>query len=740
VTGRVGLPRYGADMRFRGECYRAGAVGRLRLVVAVAIVAVVAPLAAGAAPAFASDHMWSWGNGNWGSLGDGVSTVVEGSEVVGIPGGVCAVGVEGPCPSGPFLEDVTSMSAGGAHSVAVLDSGTVVAWGENELGQLGDGTDVGPSMCGRKGRVEVERVETEPCSPTPVAVSGLSGVVAVAAGVSHSLALLSDGTVMAWGGNSDGQLGDGTTKGSDAPVVVSGLSGVTAIAAGSDYSLALLSDGTVMAWGGNESGQLGDGSTKRSDVPVAVSGLSGVSAIAAATGGSHSLALLNSGTVMAWGADGEGQLGDGSTEGSDVPVEVSGLTGVTAIAAGEASSLALLSDGAIMSWGTNGGGQLGVGGRESIEFPHEMLAYSDVPVRVCAVGVEPVLLCRSGPFLGGVRAISAGSAYELAVLETSTVGWGDDCYGSGYSPCEPIGFPFIPEPPGGELGVAKLIAAGYGYNLVFGPPLPTLTRIYPTVGLDEGGESVTITGTELAEATAVHFGSVSAPSFTVHSESSITAVTPPEATGVVPVTVTTPQGTSPVVNGIFLHYIATFPRPTIKRLVPDKGPAAGGTSVFITGSGFYGASIAVHFGSTSATSVTVNEIPTEPEVNSLTVVAPPGTGDVAVTVTTLGGTSASTSKTAFKYGGPTVTGVSPGAGPTSGGTAVTVTGSGFAPGVAATSFEFGSALATSVECSSTTTCTMVAPAATKARTVDVRAVVGKAKSKKNAPADHFAYG
>ncbi len=93
----------------------------------------------------------------------------------------------------------------------------------------------------------------------PVAVSGLNGVTAIAAGLGHSLALLSNGTVMAWGSNEYGELGDRTKTESDVPVAVSGLSGVTAIAAGGIHSLALLSNGTVMAWGSNVFGELGDG-------------------------------------------------------------------------------------------------------------------------------------------------------------------------------------------------------------------------------------------------------------------------------------------------------------------------------------------------------------------------------------------------------------------------------------------------------------------------------------------------
>jgi hypothetical protein len=167
--------------------------------------------------------------------------------------------------------------------------------------------------------------------------------------------------MLAWGDNSLGQLGDGTSSDSDVPVAVSVSTGVKQISAGYFHSLALLSNGTVVAWGENDLGQLGDGTTTTSDVPVAVSGLSGVTAVAA--GGDHSLALLSNGTVMAWGYNQYGQLGDGTATGpemcgsqacSRVPVAVSGLTGVTAIAAGSGHSLALLGDGTVMAWDITG--------------------------------------------------------------------------------------------------------------------------------------------------------------------------------------------------------------------------------------------------------------------------------------------------------------------------------------------------------------------------------------------------
>jgi alpha-tubulin suppressor-like RCC1 family protein len=286
------------------------------------------------------------------------------------------------------------------------------AWGLNQSGQLGDGTSSGPETCG---------AEHKSCSTTPVAVSSLSGVTAVAAGRVDSMALLEGGTVMAWGNGSFGQLGDGSTENSDVAVAVCAagetapcanhLSGVRAIAAGSDHNLALLENGTVVAWG---AGALGNGTTEVSDVPLAVKELSGVRAIAG--GENHSLALLSNGTVMAWGANAAGQLGDGSTTSSDVPVKVKGLSGVVAIAAGSAYSLAVLSNGTVMAWGRNAFGQLGDGGE----------ANSDVPVAVCAVGEKAPCAKK----LEGVKAVSTGTEHALALLSNGAVlAWGNNGVG-----------------------------------------------------------------------------------------------------------------------------------------------------------------------------------------------------------------------------------------------------------------------------------------------------------------------
>jgi alpha-tubulin suppressor-like RCC1 family protein len=309
--------------------------------------------------------------------------------------------------------------------------------------------DSGPDICGTS--------TTSPCSTTPIAVSGLYGVTALAAGASHGLALLKNGTVMAWGNNQHGELGDGTTTRATHPVPVSGLSGVTAIAAGGFHSLALLSNGTVMAWGDNDSGQAAGGTfsgphgsfagpdscgglgTPCSTTPALVSGLSGVTAIAA--GGDFSLALLSNGTVRAWGDGSYGDLGNGSVglpngtdsgtdncaeevEGifpawcSPTPVPVSGLSGVTAIAAGEHNALALLGNRAVMAWGLNDVGELGDGTSTGPDecYALDGLLFTEIP---CAT--TPVAVAELGP----AAAVSTSGANGLVLGVTGSVAaWG----------------------------------------------------------------------------------------------------------------------------------------------------------------------------------------------------------------------------------------------------------------------------------------------------------------------------
>ena len=125
-------------------------------------------------------------------------------------------------------------------------------------------------------------------SSAATAAGGTAGVVEVSAGAEHSLALMPDGTVRAWGGNRFGQLGDGTTTDRWVPVQVVGLTNVVQVSAGSFYSLAVRGDGTVWSWGWNRDGQLGNGSRHDSHTPVQVAELTDVASVSAYR---HSLAL-----------------------------------------------------------------------------------------------------------------------------------------------------------------------------------------------------------------------------------------------------------------------------------------------------------------------------------------------------------------------------------------------------------------------------------------------------------------
>ena len=147
--------------------------------------------------------------------------------------------------------------------------------------------------------------------------SSLTDVIKIASGGYHNVALMSDGTVYAWGLNDVGQLGDGTTTTRTAPIQVSGLETVTEIAAGENHTVALKSNGTVYAWGYNSSGQLGDGTTTIRSTPVQVLGVGGVGTLTDVTqiaaGAYFTVAVKSSDTVCAWGQNNYGQLGDGTT-------------------------------------------------------------------------------------------------------------------------------------------------------------------------------------------------------------------------------------------------------------------------------------------------------------------------------------------------------------------------------------------------------------------------------------------
>ena len=289
---------------------------------------------------------------------------------------------------------------------------SIVTWGDNHSGQLGDGSTVSNR-------------------PYIGALSLAGPWHAIAAGGGHSLALKIDGTVWAWGENGRGQLGIGTTTNANQPFTTQ-IDHVVAIAAGGLHSLALKNNGTVWAWGENDDGQLGEGTNNDAASPVQVKAFTLVRAVAIAAGDKHSLAVDGNGEVWAWGKNDFGQLGDSSIVNRSTPVKVKQLTSVTQVAAGATHSLARKSDGSVWAWGDRRHLQLG-----DAALPPS----SWTPVRVqFGLPVTPP------QYISDIVTIAAGGEHNL-VLNTNSemLAWGSDKYlessgiGGGFGSTAPDG-------------------------------------------------------------------------------------------------------------------------------------------------------------------------------------------------------------------------------------------------------------------------------------------------------------
>lgn len=322
---------------------------------------------------------------------------------------------------------VKAIAAGTEVSYAVLDNGTVWAWGDNEWGQLGIGNEINQPY---PTRVPIDRVQ------------------AVAVGRNFTLALKEDGTVWAWGDNRWGQLGDGTTATRVVPAPVKGLTGVKSIVAGDSNALALKEDGTVREWG---LGWKGD-----STFPIVEPAKVAISdVVAISSQGSESLALKADGTVWAW------DKGDLSPDGVSYIAEVSQvpISNITAVCGGE-SAFALKEDGTIWTWGYNPTGQLGA---VTTGFEQATPVRTDRLQNVSFIGTngwtsfagtcdgrtftwggglgqgmqgtgertsETIEAPEPVPGLAGLKAISVGYRHCLAIKDDDTLlAWGANDYG-----------------------------------------------------------------------------------------------------------------------------------------------------------------------------------------------------------------------------------------------------------------------------------------------------------------------
>jgi alpha-tubulin suppressor-like RCC1 family protein len=280
-----------------------------------------------------------WGYNKNGELGDG--TNADSSVPVDVHG---------------LANGVVSIGAGDDHTCAVLDDGGVECWGYNKYGELGNGTEIDSNV--------------------PVKVYGLNvGVIAVAGGWDHSCALTVLGGVVCWGNNEYGQLGNGSAVESrSTPVIVQGLTqGVSAISAGGGHACALLQDASVVCWGNNQYGQLGDGTGENRKTPVAVISLPiRVGQIAA--GRNHTCAVGNLGELFCWGWNYYGQLGNGFRTSSTKPVEADEfMYGALGAALGWGFTCAVTDPGGIQCWGLNESGQLGDGTNANGYLPVDVI-------------------------------------------------------------------------------------------------------------------------------------------------------------------------------------------------------------------------------------------------------------------------------------------------------------------------------------------------------------------------------
>ncbi|MBI3071699.1 MAG: hypothetical protein HYY84_06170 [Deltaproteobacteria bacterium] len=299
-----------------------------------------------------------WGRSNYGNLWDGqFSTTYNRPNATRGP-----IGIESPI----------QIASGGyekAHTCSVMSSGKVKCWGDNSVGQLGDGTKETSSL--------------------PKAVAGLPSALGIAVGVDHTCALTAEaGKVFCWGANDRGQLGDGTTNQSSTPREVAGLVNAIAVGAGHLSTCALIADGTAKCWGDNTHGTLGNGTYgNTSAIPVAVSGVAGARSLA--MGHYHACVLDGEGATKCWGLNDSGQIGDGTTNSKLQATRVVGLS-ATEIAAGSKFTCAIVGNGRVKCWGEGTYNNLG----------RASTANSSAPVLVEGIGDNEAKSLHLGSFHG----------------------------------------------------------------------------------------------------------------------------------------------------------------------------------------------------------------------------------------------------------------------------------------------------------------------------------------------------
>ncbi|MGK7312150.1 MAG: Ig-like domain-containing protein [Candidatus Longimicrobiales bacterium M2_2A_002] len=312
-------------------------------------------------------HAYCWGADDRGQLGNAVDALYFDSPR--------------PVAGGHALVQV---STGANHTCGVTTDSAVLCWGDNDRGQLGDGTTTD--------------------RPIPAPVSTSASFVQVSAGANHTCGLTATGELLCWGANAFGQLGDGSSTDSSTPVAVSSQESFARVSAGSEFTCATTTADTAFCWGLNNLGQLGNGTTTSSSTPTAVAGGQAYTEVDA--GDDHACGVTSADDAYCWGANGFGQLGDGTATSRSTPAAVAGGYSFRTVTAGTGHTCAISSNDGGYCWGQNDQGQLGTGSTTNWSAPQPIATEAPLDRLVagaqhsCGVTALGEALCWGSNFSG----------------------------------------------------------------------------------------------------------------------------------------------------------------------------------------------------------------------------------------------------------------------------------------------------------------------------------------------------